>query len=135
MKHRSWMTFVAACSSIAAQTCTIPAQAPATRDTRVDFRNPAMTDYYALSLSWSPAFCAQSGGAARSRFQCVDNSFGFVVHGLWAQSAAARGNRDHPRFCKMPEVLPGSLTRRYMCIMPDAQLIQDEWNKHGSCGF
>jgi ribonuclease T2 len=22
-----------------------------------------------------------------------------------------------------------------MCIIPDAQLIQDEWNKHGACAF
>jgi len=124
----------AACSALAAQTCTLPERDPRTRPSRVDYQNRIATDYYMLALSWSPSFCAEATGR-RSQFQCADNSFGFVVHGLWAQSARARNSDDHPRNCKTPEVLPGSLTRRYLCIIPDAQLIQDEWNKHGSCAF
>lgn len=125
---------MAACAVLTAQTCTIPDRDPRTRPTRVDYQNQVSTDYYMLALSWSPAFCAQASGG-RSYFQCAQNKFGFVVHGLWAQSARARGSQDHPRNCKPPEVLPGSLTRKYLCIIPDAQLIQDEWNKHGACAF
>jgi len=127
------MALCAAAVSLAAQTCTIPSQVPQTRPTRVDGRKDVPTDYYFFALSWSPAFCAQAGG--RSKFQCVDNSFAFVVHGLWPQSASAQNSQGHPRNCKAPEALAGSLTRRFLCIIPDAQLIQDEWNKHGACAF
>lgn len=119
-----------------APTCAVPQQVPSTRPTRFDYANKDIaTDYYGLSLSWSPQYCNQNGGNAGARWQCVDNSFGFVVHGLWPQSARARRGDEHPRNCKPPEILSREQIRPFLCTMPGAQLIQDEWIKHGTCAF
>jgi len=116
--------------------CNVPQQVPNTRPTRVDYSNTNIaTDYYGLSLSWSPQYCNQGGNSAVARWQCVENSFGLVVHGLWPQSASANRSDQHPRHCKAPEILSRDLLRPYLCTMPGAQLIQDEWIKHGTCAF
>lgn len=122
---------------VQAQQCAVPANVPRTRPTPVDYRNEKVaTDYYALALSWSPQFCNSGAGKnPRNRWQCEDNRFGFVVHGLWPQSARARRNDEHPRHCKAPEIVPARTLRPYLCMMPGAQLIQDEWVKHGTCAW
>jgi ribonuclease T2 len=89
-----------------------------------------------LVLSWSPAFCAEQDTDAERRkhaFQCSSNAFGFVVHGLWPQSEGARSSRDHPRHCRGSDPLPVSLIRRHLCTVPGAELMQNEWQAHGSC--
>src|SRR3981189_510772 len=46
-------------------------------------------DFYVLSLSWSPSFCAaaeERGNSGRSQAQCGERPFSFVVHGLWPQN-------------------------------------------------
>ena len=120
-----------------AQQCKLPATVPSTRATRVDYKNKNITtDYYGLSLSWSPQFCNSGAGQSpNNRWQCVDNQFGFVVHGLWPQSAKATRNDEHPRFCKAPELLSANTIQTHLCTMPGAQLVQDQWNKHGSCAW
>ncbi|GAB4410202.1 MAG: hypothetical protein OHK0021_19780 [Bryobacter sp.] len=116
--------------------CRVPAQGERTRPTRTDWVNrDTRTDYFALALSWSPAFCAESKGSRSQRWQCQENSFGFVVHGLWPQSAAARSGREHPRHCQTATQLPPEATRPYLCTLPGAQLAQDQWVKHGSCAW
>jgi ribonuclease T2 len=120
-----------------AQQCTIPGNVPTTRPTRVDYKNKdIVTDYYGLSLSWVPQFCnSQAGKNPNNKWQCADNSFGFVVHGLWPQSSKARRNDEHPRNCKAPELLPAATIKPHLCTIPGAQLMQDEWVKHGTCAF
>ena len=45
-------------------------------------------DYYVLSLSWSPTWCALEGDA-RGSPQCdAKAEFGWVLHGLWPQNEA-----------------------------------------------
>src|SRR3546814_10698006 len=57
--------------------------------------------------------------------------FGFVLHGLWPDSA---GRRD-PRWCR-PVPLPDPATiRANLCVTPSADLLAHEWAKHGSCRF
>lgn len=103
----------------------------------------APVDYYMLALSWSPGFCdiqREKYGdqlPASSQYQCGNNrTFGWVVHGLWPQNANARVVSDHPRFCKgdLP-ALPKGLLAQYLAISPSEQLLQGEWEKHGSCAF
>lgn len=94
---------------------------------------PGDFDYYVLSFSWSPAFCDTSVGK-RSRMQCRDNHFGWVVHGLWPQYAKARGARPPwPQYCAPVAPVPEPVLRRHLCSLPDAQLMQCQWAKHGSC--
>ncbi|BBE87447.1 TPA: ribonuclease HI [Haemophilus influenzae] len=103
----------------------------------------APVDYYMLALSWSPGFCdiqrEKYGDQLPYSFQyqCGNNrTFGWVVHGLWPQNANARAVSDHPRFCKgdLP-ALPKGLLAQYLAISPSEQLLQGEWEKHGSCAF
>lgn len=103
----------------------------------------AKTDYYTLVLSWSPAFC----DSQRERYgknlptsmqlQCdTTQKFGWVIHGLWAQSKSARRVSEHPRFCQgdLP-MLPSSVIKPYLAESPSAALLQAEWEKHGACAF
>ncbi len=87
-------------------------------------------DFYVLSLSWSPSFCAgQKGG--RNEQQCgLDKSFRFIVHGLWPQY-----ERGYPDFCEVsePDRVPRSLGEPMFDIMPSMGLIGHQWKKHGSC--
>lgn len=90
---------------------------------------PGVFDYYALSLSWSPQYCAQSGSATRDDSQCSPGRrYGFVVHGLWPQY-----ERGWPQFCSTGNRLPNSLIHKLLAIMPNEKLIQHEWEKHGTC--
>lgn len=124
-------------------------------DSRSDewINKKSRTDYLILSLSWyevkisericflyvcrSPTFCASLPGVVREReFQCQRiDSFGLVVHGLWPQTSAASSVRDQPRNCRNEQQLPYSIIKRYYCLMPDEDLMQAEWEKHGSCYF
>ena len=87
-------------------------------------------DFYVLSLSWSPTFCA-TAKAAQNREQCgTDREFGLVVHGLWPQY-----ERGYPQSCPsdQPGRVPSSLGRQYLDIMPSIGLIGHQWRKHGTC--
>lgn len=88
---------------------------------------PGKFDYYLLTLSWSPAYCATHHGAA-ARQECSQHR-GFIVHGLWPQDESG----SWPAFCR--EVPPVSLGRvaKELPTMPNAAMIQHEWDKHGSC--
>lgn len=119
----------------AASQCSVPSSLPQPRMLKVDPDeiNRRSPDYYALALSWSPAFCAgPAGHAAASRFQCADNAFAMVVHGLWGQSAQSRGAQGHPRHCAR-SLVDRDTVARTLCTMPGVQLIQGEWQKHGTC--
>ncbi|VVT16200.1 ribonuclease [Rhizobium sp. EC-SD404] len=86
-------------------------------------------DFYVLSLSWSPTFCALEGGDNRQ--QCgSDADFGFIVHGLWPQY-----EQGFPEFCETrhDDRVPRELGQDYFDIMPSMGLIGHQWRKHGSC--
>lgn len=103
----------------------------------------AGVDYYQLSLSWSPSFCdlqkrKNDGDTPKHlQYQC-DNAdqFGWVIHGLWPQSATANSPADHPRFCQgdLPPVSE-NLIKNYLPESPGASLLQGQWEKHGACAF
>ena len=86
-------------------------------------------DYYVLSLSWSPTWCALEGDARRSP-QCEDDAdFGWVMHGLWPQY-----DRGWPSYCPTTERNPSrAMTRDMVDIMGTPGLAWHQWNKHGVC--
>jgi ribonuclease T2 len=87
-------------------------------------------DFYVLSLSWSPSYCAAEGENA-NRHQCgPGRPYGFVVHGLWPQF-----EHGYPEHCpsREPDRVPGGLAARFLDIMPSAGLIGYQWRKHGTC--
>ncbi len=87
---------------------------------------------YLLSLSWSPEYCRTRVGSAGDRLQCGGaGRFGFIVHGLWPEAAGS----DYPRYCQPASRVPEPVVRQHLCMTPSADLIQHEWQKHGSCGW
>jgi ribonuclease T2 len=128
--------FVSVSSGFAQETCNLNVVLPEPQRIGVDWKNDrASTDHYALMLSWSPEHCKAHRKKPRHRFQCVDNYFGFVVHGLWPQSSKAKDKRGHPRHCKRANPLTPDLIRVHICTVPGVDLLQGEWAKHGTCAF
>ncbi|SPJ23568.1 ribonuclease T2 family protein [Palleronia abyssalis] len=84
-------------------------------------------DYYVLSLSWSPTWCALEGDARGAR-QC-DRPLGWVLHGLWPQY-----ERGWPEYCATPRRDPSrSETAAMSDIMGDGGAAWYQWKKHGRC--
>lgn len=81
-------------------------------------------DYYVLSLSWSPEYCATTRRDGEP--QCA-RPYAFVAHGLWPQH-----ERGWPEDCG-GERVPEATIARLLPIMPSRPLIIHEWRKHGSC--
>ena len=94
---------------------------------RADGEPAGTFDYYVLSLSWSPNWCALEGDARRSP-QC-DRRLGWVLHGLWPQF-----HRGYPSYCR-PAVRPPSRadSAAMADIMGTPGLAWHQWKKHGSC--
>ncbi|HEY3680903.1 MAG TPA: ribonuclease T2 [Bradyrhizobium sp.] len=94
---------------------------------------PGEFDYYVLSLSWSPSFCADAqerGNNGRGQqAQCGGRPFSFVVHGLWPQY-----EHGYPEYCdRSKEWLERNIMTSMLDLMPAPGLIFNEWKKHGTC--
>src|SRR5579864_6999721 len=92
-------------------------------------------DFYVLSLSWSPSFCAaaaERGGARSASLQCGARPYSFVVHGLWPQY-----DKGFPEYCQVPAPrLDRGIVSSMLDLMPAPHLIFNEWDRHGTCsGF
>jgi len=89
-------------------------------------RAPAITSYL-LAMSWSPEHCARN----RRETQCDGSAgrFGFVLHGLWPEAAGT----GYPQWCAAGGRLQPTTLRRNFCMTPSEQLLQHEWQKHGTC--
>ena len=84
-------------------------------------------DYYVLSLSWSPTWCALEGDARGSE-QC-EADHGWILHGLWPQY-----HRGYPSYCPTSAPPPSRARTREMAdIMGSGGLAWHQWKKHGSC--
>ncbi len=94
---------------------------------------PGQFDFYVLSLSWSPSFCAASAERSPERAsqdpQCGQRPFSFVVHGLWPQY-----ERGFPEFCQVPAPrLNREIVSSMLDLMPSPRLVFHEWDRHGTC--
>lgn len=89
-------------------------------------------DFYVLSLSWSPSFCAAAAERGSNRgptLQCGARPYSFVVHGLWPQY-----DKGFPEYCQVPAPrLNHNIVSSMLDLMPAPHLIFNEWDKHGTC--
>jgi ribonuclease T2 len=89
-------------------------------------------DFYVLSLSWSPSFCAAAAERGRVRgatLQCGARPYSFVVHGLWPQY-----DKGFPEYCQVPAPrLYRGIVSSMLDLMPAPHLVYNEWDKHGTC--
>ena len=86
-------------------------------------------DYYVLSLSWSPDWCALVGDA-RHDPQCRPGlGLGFTLHGLWPQF-----ERGYPSLCHSAQRDPSRAQTAAMAdVMGSSGLAWHEWKMHGRC--
>lgn len=88
---------------------------------------PGDFDFYVLSLSWSPTYCATDGSPDSSECRL---GLGFIVHGFWPEY-----ERGYPDYCRsnMPLRVRDETVASIIDLMPSAGLINHEWRKHGVC--
>jgi ribonuclease T2 len=84
---------------------------------------------YTLAASWSPDYCKTSGDTRSMQCDKASGRFGFVLHGLWPESA--RG--PSPQWCGAQEPPSPQVLREHLCMTPSPRLLAHEWAKHGSC--
>ncbi len=89
---------------------------------------PGAFDFYVLSLSWSPSYCATRDKP--DGLQCGGpRPFAFVVHGLWPQY-----EKGYPQDCdRSAPRLPQRQIDGMLDLMPSPGLVIHEWRKHGTC--
>jgi ribonuclease T2 len=96
---------------------------------RADGEAAGTFDYYVLSLSWSPTWCATEG-RNRNSPQCDrESEFGWVLHGLWPQY-----ERGWPSYCRTKADNPSRADTAAMAdIMGSPGQAWYQWKKHGRC--
>lgn len=120
---------VTSAAILAASFAALPAMAQDRGDSR-----PGNFDFYVLSLSWSPSYCALEGPRANKQQCGTDRPYGFVVHGLWPQN-----EWGYPANCQFDNAgnrgsfVPRQIVSSIADIMPSTGLIAHQWRKHGSC--
>ncbi len=86
-------------------------------------------DYYVMSLSWSPNWCALEGDARGSEQCQARYDHGWILHGLWPQY-----ERGYPEYCRTSARAPSRrMTTEMADIMGTSGLAWHQWKKHGSC--
>jgi ribonuclease T2 len=100
------------------------------RRSRAETSAPAPFDYYVLSLSWAPGFCAQPGNASGNPKECAPGTrVGFIVHGLWPEADTGQS----PETCAKAAKVPKAVVDLVLTDMLSPTLIQHEWATHGTC--
>jgi ribonuclease T2 len=91
-------------------------------------KSPSEFDYYVLSLSWSPSFCASHSDDSSPECK-IGNHKTFVLHGLWPQAQSG----PPPMECSPARPVSNSIVDSMMRFYPSRGLVQHEWEKHGTC--
>lgn len=86
-------------------------------------------DYFVVSLSWSPNWCALEGDARQSPQCDAGADHGWILHGLWPQF-----HKGYPSYCRSIERAPSrGMTAAMADIMGTSGLAWHQWKKHGTC--
>jgi len=115
-------------AGMAVAAAALVSQPASAQDRRQD--EPGQFDFYLMSLSWSPSYCAAAHEGGRSGgMQCGARPYSFVVHGLWPQY-----EKGFPEYCEQPPPrLYRGIVSSMLDLMPAPPLIYNEWDKHGTC--
>ena len=117
------MKRLAIVTMIAGVTALLQLQPASGRDSRdLGPQPPGQFDFYALSLTWVPEFCATHVDANECR-----QGLGFALHGLWPES-----NDGYPTSCSR-ELLPADVRASFQGLYASPGLIDHEWQVHGVC--
>jgi ribonuclease T2 len=124
MMRRTRVFLSLAAASLAVCLCSV-VHAWARHRSHASDDTPGEFAYYLLSLSWSPAYCLSSPGAAECN---GPRRFGFIVHGLWPQY-----ERGWPEYCDVRGAVPDEVAQGISDLMPARGLVYHEWSAHGTC--
>lgn len=123
---------------LAALAATLLALNPATQAFAVRAA-PGDFDYYLLSLSVAPSFCALTPSPA-SKPDCealTRDSFQqtpLTIHGLWPNRARVSVNRQPSECSREPFAVSRSVKANLRRYMPGGTgLLKHEWYRHGTC--
>jgi ribonuclease T2 len=119
-----YLTLTASFALLALSLC-LAGSAMARHRSHAEEGTPGEFDYYLLSLSWSPAFCLSSPGAAECN---GPRRYGFIVHGLWPQN-----EKGWPEYCDVHVSVPDDVVQSIADLMPARGLVYHEWSAHGTC--
>ncbi|PZQ63221.1 MAG: ribonuclease T [Phenylobacterium zucineum] len=127
-----WLA-VAAPAAAQAPTCRLPQSVTPAPERPPPRGEVSLTraDHMVLAVTWSPEWCRTHARDAGAGLQCRQNSFGFVLHGLWPSTR----DGDHPRYCRPAPPLAPATVRANLCMTPSIELLQHEWAAHGTCGW
>lgn len=120
-----------------ASACAMPQDFRMPRVDRVDPSEVRRTPVtrYSLTYSWSPQYCfsqrerGRDGGADDLQCGGQAGTFGFVLHGLWPETTGS----NWPQYCRPATAVSRATLRRHLCMTPSPELLQHEWERHGSC--
>jgi ribonuclease T2 len=84
---------------------------------------------YTLAVSWTPEYCRCDRNPASVQCSGRNGRFGFVLRGLWPESASGPA----PQWCSVQPRPSAELLRRNLCMTPVPALLEHEWAMHGSC--
>lgn len=122
-----------ACAGKDGPACEIPAELPRPMLEGPTAREPRRLlpiGGYTLAVSWTPEYCVDRGSSPQDRIRCgASKPFGFTLHGLWPDGEGALW----PQYCAPTRLVPEAVIREHLCSTPSPQLIQHEWEKHGTC--
>jgi ribonuclease T2 len=114
---------------VLALTIALGAALPAAMPAHAEGERAGQFDYYVMSLSWSPTWCALTGDARQSPQCNARRPFGFTLHGLWPQDT-----RGYPSYCRTAQRDPSRAQTAAMAdITGTPGLAWHEWKKHGRC--
>ncbi len=96
---------------------------------KADGEAPGDFDYYVMSLSWAPNWCALTGDS-RGDAECDKHGLTFTLHGLWPQYE----DGGFPARCAT-NIRPPSRgeTAAMEDVMGSDGLAWHEWKTHGTC--
>jgi ribonuclease T2 len=96
---------------------------------RAEGEQAGVFDYYVLSLTWSPNWCALTGDA-QGDDQCHPrHAYSFTLHGLWPQY-----EDGWPSYCRTTARDPSRAETASMTdVMGSGGLAWHQWKKHGRC--
>ena len=86
---------------------------------------PGQFDYYVLSLSSAPGFCAAN--PKKTPAECK-KGLTFALHGLWPQFE----DGDYPTNCSAAKLTATDL-KAAKGVFADDSMVAHEWPKHGTC--
>ena len=137
MRRGLLLAFAALLSSTACakkQACEVPEHLPHPMLEGATLKEPRRIipiGGYTLALTWTPERCASRMTNPRDQIQCDGKAgkFGFTLHGLWPDGEG----RQWPQYCTPARLVPEKVLREQLCTTPSVQLIQHEWEKHGTC--